>query len=108
MRRHVSGLGRRFSVGLTLGWTTAADVRRIFDEFAEFIADVYFSPPFGERFHTRRAVAESLPPSVEAERRVFGILEDAARRGIGLNLALNTHMVRPEGAVAAAVRGLLK
>lgn len=100
------GLKKRFSIGLTLRFMSEEEYKSIIDEFNEYIYEIYFSPPFGDKFHSRKEVAKGLKPSPETEEKVFRILTYAVDKGIQLTLALNTKVILLENVLKAAERVL--
>lgn len=88
------GLYKRFSIGLSLE-TTVNQYRRILDTYENYIYDIFFSLPLGKMHHTRgQTIQEFAKPG--ANDQFFSILKLMKSRGIKLEVALNSPMLKEE------------
>lgn len=90
-KKRIAALEKKFSVGVSLAMS-AAEFKSILDEFEYYIYDIYFSPPAGDKFHTRKSVADDFK-SADANIRLFEVLDHAVKLGIRIELALNSPML---------------
>lgn len=86
-------LRKRFSVGLTLD-TTEDEFVMFLEMYHEFIDNIYFSLPMGDKFHARVRVAELFhyPEKVDLFWSLLHIIKDYSIR---LELVLNNGNVSP-------------
>ena len=97
----MNNLYKRFSIGLSLCKTSENQFKQIIDEYADYTVELYFSPPFGDQFHSRMAVAKALRPSPQIGKSLYSCLQHALQKGIRLNLTLNTAKLSEEQSVEA-------
>lgn len=92
---------KKFLIGLPL----SADVYEwdlFLNEYFEFIQSVYFSVPLGEKFHSRRHIAEQFKDEETVER-FWELLKVTKRANVELELVLNTPLLSEED-IANAVK----
>lgn len=90
---------KRFSVGVTLGMTLAEN-KAIIDEFKDNIYDMYFSPPMGAKYHTRKQVTSELELE-GSEEYLWEFLNYIKQNDIKLELALNTFRLNEKDIINA-------
>ena len=79
---------RKFNFGLTLD-TNLNKVDKFLAKYGQYIHSLYFSPPFGKQFHSRKKIAMQF--MLPWKRRLFWqILQRARDNGIELELLFNT------------------
>lgn len=79
---------RKFNFGLTLD-TNLNKVDKFLAKYGQYIHSLYFSPPFGKQFHSRKKIAMQF--MLPWKRRLFWqILQRARANGIEIELLLNT------------------
>lgn len=84
---------KRFSIGLALD-SEADEYERLFAQYGDYIDNLYFSPPLGDRFHGRNKIAEQFRNSEMCDR-FWRILKVTQAYKIGLEAVFNTHLLEP-------------
>ena len=82
---------KKFNVGLTLG-TTEREFDAFLSEYAPLINQIYFSPPLGDKFHSRAKVYEQFSRAAR-ERLFWKLLKVAQKHKVNLEVVLNTYML---------------
>lgn len=80
---------KKFSIGLALE-SDSEQYRRLFTKYENFIDNMYFSPPLGDKYHGRTKIAEQFHNEAYVDR-FWGILEQAREFNIKLEVVFNTH-----------------
>lgn len=96
---------KKFNIGLTLD-TNIREFKAFLEEYHPYIHSVFFSPPFGAKFHTRTKVANQFL-LVNKRATFWQMLELIKQYGIELELLLNT-LCLDEKLIAKAADGLKK
>lgn len=83
---------KKFSIGLALD-SEPEEYENLFLEYGDYIDNLYFSPPLGDRFHGRTKVAEQFHDKTMTER-FWEILKVAQDHNIYLEVVFNTHLLK--------------
>lgn len=87
-------LKHKFSLGLSLEMEIT-EYEKIIDDFFPYIGSFYFSPPLGERYHTRSKISEQFREP-ELCKRFNEIIYLVQKRGISLDCVLNRPSIRSD------------
>ena len=82
---------KKFTIGLSLD-ITLNEYEELFKEFGDYICSVYFSPPLGEQFHSRKIIAEQFRHKRKIDL-FYDILNLIKNNGIPLDAVLNTYSI---------------
>lgn len=85
---------KKFSLGLFLD-TSIRGFTQFLDDFEDFIANIYFSLPMGDKFHSRRKVVDQFHDSREIDK-FWQLLHIIQERNIRLELLFNTQNITAE------------
>lgn len=85
---------KKFSFGISLN-IELENYKKIIEKYSEYINSIYFSPPFGEEFHTRNLVKKEYNQK-DAETKLINILRLFKDNGIKLEVAINQYGINLE------------
>lgn len=85
---------KKFSLGLFLD-TSIRGFTQLLDDFQDFIANIYFSLPMGDKFHSRRKVVDQFHDPREVDK-FWQLLHIIQERNIPLELLFNTRNITAE------------
>lgn len=91
---------KKFSVGLALD-SAPDEYEELFSEYGNYIDNLYFSPPFGDRFHGRTKIADQFHRE-DMKERFWDILAVAQQFNISLEVVFNTHLLHKGDLVYSA------
>lgn len=80
---------KKFSFGISLG-ISIDEYKKIIYKYGKYIKSVYFSLPYGDEFHTRKAVIKEYNKK-NARQRLIRILELFKDNGIELEVVINQY-----------------
>lgn len=85
---------RKFSVGLSLEMD-AQNYYDLFSMYGSYIESIYFSPPLGERYHSRLKIAKQFE-CAEKIARFYDIIQVIRESGVRLDAVLNTYYLNDD------------
>lgn len=94
-----NNLNNKFSIGISLEMNIS-EYERLIEEFMPYINSFYFSPPLGDRYHTRRKIVEQFKDKYLLKR-FFDIIDLIQRKGIMLDCVLNRPSISLEESMMA-------
>lgn len=84
----------KFSIGLSLG-IEIDEYKRIIDKYGDYIYGIYFSPPLGPQFHSRRSIAIQFCDD-NIVKKFYKILELFRDNGFILDADLNVYSLNED------------
>lgn len=85
---------KKFSFGISLN-IELKDYKKIIEKYSKYLSSVYFSPPFGEEFHTRNSVKKQYNQK-DAKTKLLNTLKVFRDNGIKLELVINQYGINLE------------
>ena len=90
---------KKFSIGTSLQ-ISLDEYKYIINNYGKYIHDIYFSPPLGDKYHSRTTVMKELA-CIKAHDYLFEVLNLFKANGILIELALNTYNLADEDIINA-------
>ncbi len=93
-------LEKKLSIGLSLE-IRIEEYESLFRKYKGYIDSIYFSPPLGERYHSRKEIARQFQDNEENIHKFYEILKRCKEEGIKLDCVLNRPSMTMEEVISA-------
>lgn len=89
-----NGMEKKFCIGISLEMEII-EYEKLIEQFSPYISTFYFSPPLGDRYHTRTKIAEQFH-DLQLTSRFYNIINLIRNKGFKLDCVLNRPTMRLE------------